>query len=140
VPIDMDWLGGLSPMLAQLSRDIRRQLQRDPDLGDLLLTIACAPDTLAGRALREVGVELDALWGTLERIRQQESEERESLRRRIEALRAEKERAIAGQEFAEAGRLRDEALELSEQTRRLVSVGEVLAEVRRRLGLTSPEE
>jgi hypothetical protein len=59
--IDRGWLGGLGVVLDELGGEIRGELQRAPDIGDLLLALASAPDTLAGRALRELGADLDRL-------------------------------------------------------------------------------
>ena len=41
---------------------------RYPDSGDLLLAMACDPQTLAGRALNEQAIDLDALCVAIERI------------------------------------------------------------------------
>jgi len=72
-PIDATWLDGLGRMLGQLGGEIRTELGRDPDLGDLLLVIACARHTVAGEAMADLGIDLDSLWGALERVRQQRS-------------------------------------------------------------------
>jgi ATP-dependent Clp protease ATP-binding subunit ClpC len=45
--IDQAWLGGLGAILDDLAGEIRRERQRAPDTGDLLLVFACAPDMLA---------------------------------------------------------------------------------------------
>ena len=55
--MDVEWFDGLRDLLPQLEREIRQELLRDPDLGDLLLMVACAQRTLAGEALREIGVD-----------------------------------------------------------------------------------
>ena len=73
--------------------------------GDLLLAMACAQSTLVGEALRELDLDLDMLWGTLERIRQQRVQERKALTDRINEVRADKARALAGQDFEQAGPL-----------------------------------
>jgi len=64
---DQAWLDGLGAVLDQLAVEIRGKLRREPDAGDLLLALACAPDTLPAQVLGELGVDLDALWGTIER-------------------------------------------------------------------------
>ena len=61
VPVDRAWFYGLDWDLAALTADIRRELQREPDTGDLLLALGFAAETPAGRALRELGVDLDGL-------------------------------------------------------------------------------
>jgi ATP-dependent Clp protease ATP-binding subunit ClpA len=139
VPMELAWFDGLGDLLGHLAREIRQELVRDPDLGDLLLVIACAQDTLAGEALRETGVDLDVLWGTLERLRQRQAEERQVLIRRIEDVRTRKARALESKEFPEAATLRDEERELSDRAREQASIGpEVTRKLRRRLGLPTP--
>jgi ATP-dependent Clp protease ATP-binding subunit ClpA len=70
-PVDLAWLigPGLSSVLGSLAREVRHELGRDPDAGDLLLVLALVPDTVAAEALRELGVEPDALQATVERRR-----------------------------------------------------------------------
>jgi len=75
--VDGAWLNDLRPVLDRLAVEIRGQLRREPDAGDLLLAFACAPDTLFGQALAELGVELDVLWGTIERAREKVTRARE---------------------------------------------------------------
>jgi hypothetical protein len=138
--VNAGWLDGLGPLLDRLAADIRQELGREPDPGDLLLVLACAQETLTARALSELGVELDALWGTIEHVRQQNSGAREDLTRRIQDVRVAKEQAIEAQEFQSAARLRDQERELREQARAQSAVRpEVLQEIRRHLGIpTSP--
>lgn len=139
VPIEVAWFDGLGDLLGQLAREIRQELVRDPDLGDLLLVIACAQDTLAGKALRETGIDLDVLWGALERLRQRQAEERQALIRTIEDVRTRKAQALESKEFAEAATLRDEERELSDRARAQAAIGpELTGELRRRLGLPTP--
>jgi hypothetical protein len=138
LPIEMAWFDGLGDVLAVLAREIRRELGREPDAGDLVLTIACARETPAARALRELGVDLDALWGTLERVRQEDADAGEQLEQRIETVRQEKREALQNERFQEAARLRDEERELTEQRRH--SDEDLLREVRARLGLPTPED
>jgi ATP-dependent Clp protease ATP-binding subunit ClpA len=134
--IDPAWLDGLAGVLSKLSREIRGELGRDPDLGDLLLTLACARETSGAQALHELGVDLDALWGALERIRQRRAEEREQLIGQVGELQAKKQQAIEKQDFQEAARFRDQERGLSERLgAELGSEQDVLREVRRRLGL-----
>ncbi len=135
---DAGWLDGLDPLLDRLAADIRRELGRQPDLGDLLLALACAPDTAASRALSELGVDLDALWGTIERARRQQSAEREQLARRIHEVSEAKEQALQARQFDHAASLRDQERELREQQRARHGVpAEALSEARRRLGIPS---
>jgi ATP-dependent Clp protease ATP-binding subunit ClpA len=136
VPVDVDWLDGLQDVLQQLGREIRQELGRNPDMGDLLLAMASARDTLGGEALGQIGVDLDVLWGALEQIRQRRSEEGKALIYRLQQVRASKTEALEGQAFSEAAKLRDEERELVEQVHAQTSVGpQALREIRRRLGL-----
>lgn len=135
--MDAAWFDGLTLALANLPRQIRQQLGREPDIGDLLLTIACARDTLAGGALRELGVDVDALWGVLERGRQRRAEEREELGSKLQQLQKNKREALERDQFQEAARIRDEERELSAQLHSDDDFEqEVLKEARRRLGLS----
>jgi Clp amino terminal domain, pathogenicity island component len=68
---DQSWFGELGAHMNGLAKGIRRELDRAPDTGDLLLALACAPDTLAAKTLRELGVGLDALQAAIERKRTQ---------------------------------------------------------------------
>jgi ATP-dependent Clp protease ATP-binding subunit ClpA len=69
LPIDSSWFDGLATFLDGLTAEIRRELRREPDTGDLLIALGCAPETLAGRALRGLGVNLDELPSMIQRIR-----------------------------------------------------------------------
>jgi ATP-dependent Clp protease ATP-binding subunit ClpA len=86
-PSSSEWLGPVSPALDRLAREIRHELHREPDVGDLLLVLASMPETLVGQALAEVGVDLDALQTAVERLRQTHLDERtealEEIRRRL---------------------------------------------------------
>jgi ATP-dependent Clp protease ATP-binding subunit ClpA len=143
---DDAWLDGLDEILDPLAREIRRAFGRDPDAGDLLLALACAPDTVPGRALRDLGVDLDALWGTIERAREHAAQERKQTRRdqqrlseEIHELRVAKEHAIEAQQFERAADLRDQERQLVEQQAHAdqarPSEDEALHEIRRRLGI-----
>jgi ATP-dependent Clp protease ATP-binding subunit ClpA len=140
MPVDIGWLDGLGAVLEQLGRDIRKELGREPDVGDLLLTIACARATVAGQALQEMGIDLDAVWGRLERIRQQRSDEADALMSRLEDVRERKRQALEREAYGEAGQLRDEERDLTHEAAQGEGWGpEVLGEVRRRLGLSGGE-
>jgi len=105
-----------------LAPEIRVKLGRDPDAGDLLLALACAPDTLPAQALGELGVDLDVLWGLIERAREHALRVRveaaragEQATQQIRELRRAKQQAIEAQEFERAAGLRDQERELVEQ-------------------------
>jgi len=140
---DRAWLDGLDAILDRLASEIRGKLGREPDGGDLLLAFACAPDTLPAQALGELGVDLDALWTTIERVREQVTRVREQAARAREQLaqqtrevRCAKQQAIGAQEFERAAGLRDQERELVEQAHAPTGMPpEVLQEISRRLGI-----
>jgi hypothetical protein len=137
LPVDAAWLDGLGDVLTTLAREIRHQLGRDPDVGDLLVVIACAQEKLAGDALRELGIDLDALWGVLERSRQRRAEELDEQHRKLEDVRKKKREALEREQFKEAAQLRDEERKLSARPRPEDDLEqEVLREARHRLGLS----
>ena len=135
------WAEGLSMHLNSLGREIDRGLGRDPDSGDLLLALACATEeTLAGRALSELGVDLDALQTAVDGARAKRGLQTDEIDRRAEEVRQAKEAAIEAGTFEEAARLRDRERELSAQPRAAQLVGpEALDEFRRRVGLPPSE-
>ncbi|MDQ6805292.1 MAG: UvrB/UvrC motif-containing protein [Actinomycetota bacterium] len=139
--LDAGWLGGLGPLLDRLAADIRHELGREPDLGDLLLALACAHDTVAARALSGLGVEPNALSGTIERVRHHNPGPREELMRKIHAACRAKEQAIAAQEFENAAGHRDQERKLRELARTQTPVPpEVLQEIHLRLGIPTSRD
>ncbi len=135
------WLDGLQPVLGQLAQEMRRELGRDPDPGDLLLVLACATNTLAGRASREMGLDLDTLWATIQKLRQEDQRSQQQATSEIEELSRAKEQAIEEQRFEVAAQLRDQERELRERARAgTVPPEQVLQEARRRLGIPTPQE
>ncbi len=146
--VDPAWLDGLGPVLGQLAVEIRGKLGRDPDAGDLLLALACASDTLAGRALGDLEVDLDTLWGTIERAREQVTDARvratrarEQLSRQVKEVRRAKQEAIEAQEFERAAGLRDQERELVERAHaRQTADPELLREISRRLGIPRTDD
>lgn len=62
---DQSWFGELGAHMNGFAKVIRRELARAPDTGDLLLALACAPDTVAAQTLRELGVDLDQLQAAI---------------------------------------------------------------------------
>jgi hypothetical protein len=67
--IDVAWFGGLGGVRNGLVREIRGELDREPNTGDLLLALAGTPDTLAAQGLHELGVNPEALLGVIEQVR-----------------------------------------------------------------------
>ena len=136
VPVDAAWLGGLGLGLESLAADIRRELGREPDGGDLLVALAGAQGTLAARALVELGVDLDELWGRVETARRELRDERAAVEHKLIGVRTDKEAAIEANDYPRAAQLRDRERELVEQLRRLGSASPIaFQEVRRRLGI-----
>jgi hypothetical protein len=125
-----------------LAADIRRELRRDPDPGDLLLALACVQDGLTGRAVSALGVDRDFLWGTIEQLRNQGSSAQEELRRQIGVVRQAKEQAIETKQFDSAAQLRDQERELRERARAqsAVRIDEALDAIRQRLGIPSSSD
>ena len=132
-PIDQAWFDGVGGALNRLATEIRYELKREPDSGDLLLILAGAPGAPVARILRELGVDLDALPGVVERIRGQALVEDE-LAQQIQQLSDAKQRALA-----DVARLGAQERELREQAlaRDAVAPG-ALAQIRRRLGIPNP--
>ncbi len=134
--LDLWWSEGLSPHLDYLGRAIHRQLDRDPDSGDVLLALACTQETLGGQVLLELGVDLDAMQAAVERARALRRQAAEEIARRVEEVRQAKEQAIEAGEPERAAQLRDRERELSAQPLAAKLVGpETLDEIRRRVGL-----
>jgi Clp amino terminal domain, pathogenicity island component len=135
------WLDGLGPVLNRLADEIRDELGREPDAGDLLLVLTAAPDSAPAQALEQLKVDVDELWGQVEHLRRQAQAAKRQLAEQIEQARLEKERGIESQHFQDAARHRDQERRLTEQqrTQKLVST-ETLQVIRRRLGLPTPPD
>jgi ATP-dependent Clp protease ATP-binding subunit ClpA len=67
--ISSGWLGDRGSAINGLEREIRAELERAPDEGDLLLVLAAVPGSLAARALAGLGVDLDDLQEAVVRAR-----------------------------------------------------------------------
>ncbi len=135
-PVGGGWLGDLGGLLGRLGEEIRAELGREPDPGDLLVVLACAPGTPAVQALDELGVDVDQLWARIEHARGQARAARETIAQRIREVAQAKERAIEDQRFEEASVLRDQERQLREHARVRPRVApEVLDEIRQRLGI-----
>jgi Clp amino terminal domain, pathogenicity island component len=65
--IDPGWLDGLPVLLKPLGEEIRADLGRAPDLGDLLLALICVPHSLAAEAFNELGLDVDEWQSRIER-------------------------------------------------------------------------
>ena len=135
------WLDGLGLMLNELADEIRRELGREPDAGDLLLVLTAAADSVPAQALEQLKVDVDELWGQVEQLRRQAHAAKRQLAEQIEQARLEKERAIESQQFQAAARHRDQERRLTEQQRAQERVStETLQAIRHRLGLPTPPD
>jgi hypothetical protein len=139
--IDPGWLDGLPMLLAPLGAEIRSQLGRAPDVGDLLLACACVPHTPAYQALAELSVDVDQLWGLIEHARAHNEADRRALAERMREVAQAKDLAIEEHRLSDAAQLRDQERELREQAGVRPSAQlSALDEIRRRLGLPGPSE
>ena len=131
--VDQAWLGGFGGALNRLAAEIRDKLKREPDTGDLLLILAGAPATPVARVLGELGVDVDALPGVVERIRAQALAE-DQLAQQLQRLTDAKQQALA-----EVARLGAQERELRQQAHARAAVDpEALTQIRRQLGIPNP--
>jgi hypothetical protein len=137
--IEGSWLGGLTRVMHELGLEIERRMDRAPDSGDLLLVLAAATGTRAGRALQALGVSQEAIAREVSQARGADGPSTAELTSALgQAVRA-KEAAAAQEDFAAAAELRNEenrlraALTAAEVTR------ETIAAIRARLGFDPPE-
>jgi DNA repair ATPase RecN len=118
-----------------LAGEIRRRHQRAPDTGDLLLVLAGAPDTIAGRALRELEGDLKALPDLVERLRDQARAD-DPLARQLDALIQAREQAVE-----QVAQLRAQERKLREQTEARTAIGaQALQTIRTQLGVSLPAD
>jgi ATP-dependent Clp protease ATP-binding subunit ClpA len=137
--IDPGWLDGLPVLLKPLGEEIRGDLGRAPDLGDLLLALICVPHTPAAEALNELGLDVDEVWGSIERARTRVQGDREAFGKRLGEIEVAKELAIEQGRLDDAAELRDQERDWRVQARstqraRMATMGEL----RRRLGISPP--
>ncbi len=140
--IDPGWLDGLPVLLKVLGEEIRTDLGRPPDLGDLLLALILVPGTPAAEALGELEIDMDELWAGVERARARSRAEERALAIRLKEAVVAKELAIEEGRFQEAAALRDRERELRQEARAIQDKRlETIAELRRRLGIShTPDE
>jgi ATP-dependent Clp protease ATP-binding subunit ClpA len=137
--IDPGWLDGLPVLLKPLGEEIRGDLGRAPDLGDLLLALICVPHTPVAEALNELGLDVDEVWGSIERARARAQIDRQAFAKRLGEIEVAKELAIEQGRLDDAAELRDQEREWRVQARstqraRMATIGEL----RRRLGISPP--
>jgi hypothetical protein len=134
-PVDQAWFDGVGGALDRLADEIRDDLKRELDSGDLLLILASAPATLVARVLRELGVDLDALPGVVDRVRAQALSE-DQLAQQIQQLTDAKLKALA-----DVTRLGAQERGLREQAHARDAIEpEALTQIRRQLGLSEPAD
>jgi ATP-dependent Clp protease ATP-binding subunit ClpA len=139
--IDPGWLDGLHVLLTPLGQEIRAELGRAPDVGDLLLAVVCVPHTPAAEALHELGIDVDELWGRIERARTRAQTARQALAEHLSEVTRAKEQAIEEGRFADASELRDQERELREKARESRRARlDMLDELRQRLGIPRQPE
>jgi ATP-dependent Clp protease ATP-binding subunit ClpA len=146
--IDPGWLDGLPTLLEPLGAEIRAELGRAPDLGDLLICLACVPHTPAFQALRELGVDVDQLGALIERARAQTEGDEHTLAESVLEVTRAKEQAIEQGRFEDAAQLRDQERLLRRDQERLLQQARAhprvqlttVDELRRRLGLRTPPQ
>ena len=85
--IDPGWLDGLPVLLKPLGEEIRADLRRAPDLGDLLLALVCVPHSPAAEALDELGLDVDELPGSIERARARAQIDTQAFAKRLGEMR-----------------------------------------------------
>jgi hypothetical protein len=137
--IDPGWLDGLPVLLKPLGEEIRADLGRAPDLGDLLLALICVPHSPAAEALNELGVAVDELWGSIERARTRAQIDRQAFAMRLGEMRAAKELAIEEGRLDDAAELRDQEREWRVQARSTQRARmATMTKLRRRLGISPP--
>jgi hypothetical protein len=135
--IDPGWLDGLPVLLKPLGEEIRADLGRAPDLGDLLLALICVPHTPAAEALNELGVDVDELRGGILRSRTRAQIDRQPFVERLSEIMAAKELAIEEGRLGDAAELRDQEREWRVQARSTQRARmATMTELRRRLGIS----
>ena len=137
--IDPGWLDGLPVLLKPLGEEIRADLRRAPDLGDLLLALVCVPHSPAAEALDELGLDVDELPGSIERARARAQIDTQAFAKRLGEMRAAKELAIEQGRLDDAAAVRDQEREWRVQARSTQRARmATMTELRRRLGISPP--
>lgn len=134
---------GVTWLIETVAAEVEGQLGRTPDVGDLLLTLACLLDGLAPPTLSRLDVDADRLQRAVEEARREEvlpsSLAPPELVAEIERVRSEKEAKLEAQQFEQAASLRDKERRLVGEAREheARALEEILVEVRARLALAS---
>jgi hypothetical protein len=112
------WLGGLEPVLDCLAADIRSDLHREPDTGDLLLVLLNSLNTIAAEATRDSVNKYASLKETIEQIRAQRVAAERKTQQRLDALTRAKEAAIAARDFERAEKLHSKQIQITIEDQR----------------------
>lgn len=112
IVINPGWFDGTDALLDDLTAEIRSELRREPDSGDLLIALSCVSESLLARILPELGVDADLLAQAVGSARA--ADERRDV---IEDTRQRKEVALEAQQFELAHALRDEERRLTHALR-----------------------
>lgn len=93
-PGRLDGLNGLRDLVGPLAEAIKHDLGRAPDEGELLIVLTADSSALVSRALTELGMDRDALWATVERLRNERRDADVHLADQIAQVGVAKEQAI----------------------------------------------
>jgi hypothetical protein len=137
--VERSWLGGLGPVLPALQRGIIQEFGRQPDSGDLLLTLASA-DTRAAAALRALDVDLDALTRTVREAREGDDPSVAELIQAIDDASVARQGTAARQDYEAAARHRDTERRLHAALAAARIGPDEVAAIRARLGLARRPE
>jgi ATP-dependent Clp protease ATP-binding subunit ClpA len=124
------WFEGVGALLDALTVEIRAELKREPDSGDLLVALSCISESLVARTFQELGLDAARLAEATARMR---SESVASAADRIEQVRQRKEMALEAEQFELARELREEERRLTQALRS--STDAELEAIHRRLGI-----
>jgi ATP-dependent Clp protease ATP-binding subunit ClpA len=139
--LDSDWVDGLAGVLVALDAEIRSQLKRAPDVGDLLIACACVPHTNAYHALCNLGIDIDQLSREIEQSRVRQDADQRTRTTQLREVAEAEALAIEEHRLNDAALLRDQKRELRDQpeAHRRAQL-ESISELRRRLGLIAASE
>ena len=137
--IDPGWLDGLPVLLKPLGEEIRADLGRAPDVGDLLLALICVPHTPAAEALNELGIDVDELWDSIQRARSRAQIDDQASAGRLGEIMVAKQLAIEEGRLDDAAAVGDQEREWRLQARSTQRARmATMAELRQRLGISPP--
>jgi hypothetical protein len=111
-PESRGWLDGLEPVLDCLAADIRSDLHREPDTGDLLLVLLNSLNTVAAEAASDSVKNYASLKQSIDELRLQRAAAERRTRERLAALDRDKEAAIAARDFERAEQLHTEQIQI----------------------------